>query len=151
MDKNGLLCRSADKVSCPNSASVQQLPMGFWQGKRPSFWVHFIWIHRVLSLLQLCRKKLFQNTPKTLCSGPIFPSRSGCQFPEKSPKSPTFSSCFLLLVFTKSQPRCPHFLMILEVELLDIIPQLFLFGLGFPFIESYLDFSKFWYFHLFRS
>ena len=132
MDKNGLLCRSIDKVSCPNLASVQKLTMGFWQGKRPLFWVHFIWIHRVLSPLQLFRRERFQNTPKTLCSGPIFPSRSGCQSPEKSPKSPTFSSCFLLLVFTKNQPICPHFLVISEVELPDIIPQLFLFGPEFP-------------------
>ena len=122
MDKNGLLCRSADKVSCPNLASVQQLPMCFWQGKRPPFWVHFLWIHMVLSPIQLCRRKLFQNTPKTLCSDPIFSGRSSYQSPEKSPKSPTFSSCFLLLVFTKNQPRCPHFLVILEVELPDIIP-----------------------------
>ena len=132
MDKNGLFCRSADKVSCPNSASVQKLPISFWQGKRPPFYVHFLWIHKVLSLLQLCRRKLFQNTPKNLCYGPIFPSRSGCQFLEKSPKSPTFSSCFLLLVFTKNQPWCPHFLMILEVELHEIFPQLFLFGPEFP-------------------
>ena len=130
MDKKGLLCRSADKVSCPNSASVQQLPMGFWLGKRPSLWVHFIWINRVLSPIQLCRRKLSKNAPPTLGSRPIFPSRSSCQSPEKSPKSPTFSSCFLLLVFPKIQPRCPFFLMISEVELPDIISQLFLFGLG---------------------
>ena len=118
---------------------VQQLPMGFWQGKWPLFWTHFIWIHRVLSTIQLYRRKLSQNTPPTLCFGPIFPDRSGCQFPEKSPKSPTFSSCFLLLVFTKNQPRFPRFLVILEVELPDIIPQLCLFGLRFPFIEFHLD------------
>ena len=131
VDKNGLLCRSADKVSCPNSASVQQLPMGFWLGKRPSFWVYFIWINMVLSSLQLCRRQLSQNTPPTLGSGPIFPSRSGCQSPEKSPKSPTFSSCFLLCVFPKIQPRCPRFLVISEVELPNIILQLFLFCPGF--------------------
>ena len=57
---------------------------------------HFICINRVLSPLQLCRRKLSQNTLLTLGSEPIFPSRSGCQSPEKSPKSPTFllpSSC----------------------------------------------------------
>ena len=85
---------------------------------------HFIWINRVLSPLKLFRKKLFQNTLPTLGSGPIFPSRSGCQSPEKSPKSPTFSSCFFLRVFPKIQPRCPHFLVISEVELSNIILQL---------------------------
>ena len=121
MDKNGLLCRSSDKVSCPNSASVQQLPMGFRLGKWPSLWAHFIWINNVLSPLQLCRRKLFQNTPLTLGSGPIFLSRPSNQFLEKSPKNPTFSSCFLLLVFPKIQPRCPLLLIISEVELPDII------------------------------
>ena len=139
MDKNGLLFRSADKVSCPNSVSVQQLPMGFWQGKRPSLWAYFIWIHRVLSRLQPFRRKRFQNPPTTLGSGPIFSSRSGCQSPEKSPKSPTFSSCFLLRVFPKIQPRCPRFLVISEVELPNIILQLFLFGPRFPQIESNFD------------
>ena len=121
MDKYGLFFRSVDKVSCPNSDSVQPLPMGFLLGKRPSLWTHFIWIDRVLSSLQLFRRTFSQNTPPTLCSGPIFPSRSGCQLLEKSPKSPTFSSCFLPLVFTKIQPRCPRFLVISEVELSDII------------------------------
>ena len=78
--------------------------------------------------LQLCGIQLSQNTPPILGFGPIFPSRSGCQFPEKSLKSPIFSSCFLLHVFPKIQPRCPRFLLISEVELPDIIPQLFLFG-----------------------
>ena len=93
---------------------------------------HFIWINRVLSSLQLFRRKLSQNTLPTLGFGPIFPSRSGCQSPEKSPKSPTFSSCFLLHVFSKIQPRCPRFLVILKVELSNIILQIFLFGPGFP-------------------
>ena len=141
MDKNGLFCRSANKVFCPNSASVQQLPMGFLQSKWPLFWTYFMWMHRVLSLLQLFRRNISQNTPLTLCSGPIFLGRSGCEFLEKSPKSPTFSSCLLLLVFTKNQPRCPHFLKILEVELHEIIPQLFLFGPRFPFIEFHLDWN----------
>ena len=82
---------------------------------------HFIWINMVLSPLKLCRREIFQNTLPTLGFEPIFPNRSGCQSPEKSPKSPTFSSCLLLLVFTKIQPRCPHFLVISKVELLDII------------------------------
>ena len=51
--------------------------------------------------IQLCRRKLSQNTLLTLGSRPIFPTRSGCQTLEKSPKSPTFSSCFLLCVFPK--------------------------------------------------
>ena len=106
--------------------------MGFWLGKGPSLWSHFLWINRVLSPLQLCRRKLSKNTPPTLDSGPIFSSRSSCQFPEKSSKSPSFSSCFLLHVFSKIQPRCPRFLMISKVDLPDIIYQLFLFGLWFP-------------------
>ena len=64
---------------------------------------------------------LYQNTPPTLGFGQIFSSRSGCQFPKKSPKCPTFSPYFLLLVFPIIHPRCPRLLVISEVELLDII------------------------------
>ena len=125
IDKTVLLCRSADKVSCPNLTSAQQLPMGFWMGKRPPFWVHFIWICRVLSPLRLYRRQISQNTSTTWCSGPIFSGRLGCQFPEKSPRVLEFHLTSFFFVFTKIQPRLTRFPMILEVELHDIIPQLF--------------------------
>ena len=125
MEKIIILYRSANKVSCPNLTSVQQILMGFWLEKRPSLWAHFIMIHMFLSPLQLCSKNIFKNTPSTLCSGPIFPGRSRCQILENSPKSPKLSSCFLLHVFTKIQPRCPCFPMISVVELHDINPYFF--------------------------
>ena len=79
----------------------------------------------VLSPFQLCKRNISQNTPPTLCFKLIFLDRSSCQFSKKSPKTPTFSSCFLLRVFTKIQPRCPCFPMISVVELHDINPYFF--------------------------
>ena len=88
---------------------------------------HYIWICKILSPLQLYIRQISQNTFPTLCSRLISSSRLDCHFLEKSPKSPKFSSYFLLLVFTKIQPRLPRFSMISEVEFHDIILQLFRF------------------------
>ena len=143
MDKNGLFCRSADKVSCSNSAFVQRLPMGFWQGKWPLFWTYFLWIHKVLSPLQLCRINFTQNTPPTLCSGPIFRVGRAANFLKNLPRVQHFllASFFVSSPKVNQESRCPRFPVILAIKLHDIIPYIFLFGLGFPFIEFHLDWN----------
>ena len=83
-------------------------------------------------LFNIFRRHLSQNTLSTLGSRPIFLGRSGYQFPKISPKSPTISSCFILLFFTKIQPSLLRFLVISKVDFHDIIPQFFLFGPMFP-------------------